>query len=151
MVGCSTPDGEVYEMVERVIPGGFLDFFEHTEDEWKLKPEASGLVICGTSEELVVGGLAGSAQKCAIDLDGMRNPIDKAAAEWWDCADSACGSRGWEPFEAIWKKYENDKWSEEIKSAAEHEWAEQTSSGTVNFWKTSRKCNFSPASPRKLF
>ncbi len=70
------PGGEVTELMERTIPGGFLDWFEGTVNDWKLKPGAEGLVINMDGEEKpATDGYAGSARKCAIDLDGMRDPI----------------------------------------------------------------------------
>ena len=85
------------------IPGGFLDWFEETDNRWKLKHEAVGYVIRSSDwiEELATDGYAGSARKDAIDLDGMRNPMHKAAADWWDCAAGARGSKTWEPFRPL--------------------------------------------------
>lgn len=118
-------DGKICEMVQRTIPDGFLDWFECTDDSWKLKHGATGVVIHGEREELSTDGFAGSARKCAIDLDGMRKPIEKAAADWWDCATNACSSRTWEPFNVIWEKYQKEKYSEAIHFAAMQEWAAQ--------------------------
>ena len=121
--------GEIIEIVDRTIPGGFFDWFEETDNRWKLKPGAVGCVIrgngCDWIEEPATDGYAGSARKDAIDLDGMRNPMHEAAADWWDCAASASGSKRWEPFEVIWKKYERDPYSSERQFAAIKEWVGQ--------------------------
>ena len=78
--------GEVIEKIERTIPGGFFDWFEGTDNRWKLKHGAVGRVIRPNwhdwIEEPATNGYAGSARKGDIDLDGMRDQIHKAAADW---------------------------------------------------------------------
>jgi len=117
--------GEVVEVFEGTIPGGFFDWFESTHDILKLKPGAYGIVIDGNEEEPATNGFAGSAKKAAIDFDAMREVIRTCAAERWDRAAAAAGSLTWESFQVIWKRYENQKYSHELHNTAAREWAEQ--------------------------
>jgi hypothetical protein len=118
--------GEVVGLFERTIPGGFIDWFEGTENRWTLKTGAVGHVIKpGWDQEPAADGHAGSARKSAIDLDGMRHPIQQAAADWWDCASSARGSKTWESFEVLWERYERDEYSDELHFTALSQWAAQ--------------------------
>ena len=92
-----------------------------------MKPGAEGLVIARAEVAPAIDGFAGSARKGAIDFDGMREAIRKGAAERWDSAAAACGSKTWEPFEVIWGRYakENVPYSHEARMAAGREWATQ--------------------------
>ena len=119
-------DGEVIEMFAAGIPGGFLDWFESTDDVLQLKPGATGLAIDRDGEEKTVNGFAGSAKKAAIDFDAMREVMRTAAAERWDHAAAAAGSQPWVSFGAIWKKYENQKYDHELHISAARQWAEQS-------------------------
>lgn len=118
-------DREVCEIIERTIPGGFLDWFESTVDILKLKPGAQGFVIDGEKEESATNGFAGSARKDAIDFDAMREVMRTYAAERWDRAATASGSQTWESFELVWKRYDNQKYSHELRIMAAREWAAQ--------------------------
>jgi hypothetical protein len=116
--------GEVIEIIERTIPGGFFDWFEGTDNRWKLKHGAVGRVIRRNwydwIEEPATNGYAGSARKGDIDLDGMRVKIHKAAADWWNCAAMARVSKTWETFDVVREKYRGEE-----HSAALKEWAGQ--------------------------
>lgn len=118
-------DGKVCELVQRTVPGSFFDGFEDTDNRWKLKPGATGVVIDGKKEELATDGFAGSARKCDIDLDGMRYPIQKAAADWWDCAMDACNSMSWECFGVIWERHQKETYNQDDYDTAIQEWAAQ--------------------------
>lgn len=122
--------GEVVEMMERTIPGGFYDWFEGTDNSWKLKRGAVGRVIRRSwydwIEEPATNGYAGSARKGDIDLDGMRAQIHKAAADWWDCAARASGSKKWEPFDVVQERYRTEEYSAALK-----EWAAQPASAAI--------------------
>ena len=117
--------GEVIEMFAPTIPGGFFDWFESTLDLWKLKPGAQGIVIDRELEEFHTNGFAGSARKAAIDFEAMRELMRTAAVERWDRAAAASGSQPWQPFAALWKKYENQAYSQELRNAVAGQWAEQ--------------------------
>lgn len=118
-------NGQICEMIERTIPGGFLDWFESTDDIFKLKLGAYGIVIDGENEASATNGFAGSAKKSEIDFDAMREVIRTCAAERWDRAAAAAGSQSWDSFQVIWKRYENQKYSHELHYTAAREWAEQ--------------------------
>jgi hypothetical protein len=118
-------DGKICELVQRTVPGAFLDWFEDTDNLWKLKHGATGVVISGKKEELATDGFAGSARKCDIDLEGMRYPIDKAAGDWWDCAKNACNSMSWERFGVIWERHQKETYNQDDYDAAMQEWAAQ--------------------------
>ena len=118
-------DGKICEMVQRTIPRSFLDGFEDTDNRWKLKHGATGVVINGKIEEFATDGFAGSARKCDIDLDGMLNPIQKAAGDWWDCAKNACNSMSWECFGVIWERHQKETYNQDDYDAAMQEWAAQ--------------------------
>ncbi|MFZ6743684.1 hypothetical protein ACO0LC_10695 [Undibacterium sp. JH2W] len=117
--------GQVYEMVQRMIPNSFLEYFQCTVDYWKLKSGAAGLVNDGYTESPALNGYAGSARKDAIDLDGMREIIRMRAGERWDHAVAACESQTWKPFKYFSKKHESDAYSREHYSCALSEWRDQ--------------------------
>lgn len=118
--------GDVIELIERTIPGGFHDWFESTDDILKLKPGEEGLVITRAGEELAATSFAGSARKAAIDFEGMLRVLHDCAAERWDRAAAARGSQTWEPFNDIWKRYKTPIYSEKLRNAAAREWGQQT-------------------------
>lgn len=117
--------GQVYEMFAQSKPGGFFDWFESTVDILKLKPGAHGIVIDRNEEAPATTGYAGSAKKAAIDFDAMRDVIRACATERWDRAAAAAGSQTWEPFQVVWKRYETQKYSHELRNTAAREWAAQ--------------------------
>jgi hypothetical protein len=119
--------GEIVEMMQRVIPEGFLDYFVSTDNSLLLKPGAKGIVIHqGEDDEApATDGFAGSATKGAIDLDAMRVSMRAAATDRWNRAAAAAGSRQWEPFNTILKRVENLPLFIEPHSAALKQWATQ--------------------------
>lgn len=119
--------GQVYEMIERMIPNSFLHYFSCTIDSWKLKPGASGLVSDGYKVSPALKGYAGSARKDAIDLDGMREIVHMRAGERWDHAAALCGSQTWKPFKYFLKKYKPGIVALEEYRAALSEWNGQPS------------------------
>jgi hypothetical protein len=116
-------DNEVIELIDRVILDGFFDWFSKTHDVWKLKPGCHGFNMDYDWEEYPSSLYAGSAKKSAIDLEGMRKSMHVAAAERWDHAFSTCKSQKWDSYKQVWKKYENQKFSMELQTAAKREWA----------------------------
>jgi hypothetical protein len=65
--------GEVTELVERTIPGGFYFYFSSTCKEFLLKPGAIGWDTNGHDETTEVGeGYAGTARLSDIDFAAMR-------------------------------------------------------------------------------
>lgn len=117
--------GEVVELFGAGIPGGFFDWFSSTENSFKLKPGASGIAIGRDGEETITNDFAGSATKAAIDFAGMREVMRTTAAERWDRAVAASGSQSWESFAALWKNFENQRFSLELRNAVARQWAEQ--------------------------
>lgn len=118
-------DGQVCEIIDRIIPNSFLDYFVCTVDTWKLKPGAQGISFYETHESTIVRDVAGSALKGAIDLDGMSKIIGMLAAERWDCAAVASRSQTWKSFKIILKKYMTETPSHESYKAALKEWGDQ--------------------------
>jgi hypothetical protein len=122
-------DGEIIEMFAAGIPGGFYDWLSSTDDAFQLKPGATGMAINDDGEEATVAGFAGSAKKGAIDFDAMREVMRTAAAERWDRAVAAvaraAGAQSWVPFEALWKKYENQKFDHDLYISIKKQWAAQ--------------------------
>jgi hypothetical protein len=122
-------DGEIIEMFAAGIPGGFYDWFSSIYDVFQLKPGAMGIVTNDDGEETTVTGFAGSAKKSAIDFDAMREVMRTAAAERWDRAVAAVacatGPQSWIPFEALWKKYQNQKFDHDLYISIKKQWAAQ--------------------------
>jgi hypothetical protein len=123
-------DGEIIEMFAAGIPSGFFDWFSSIYDVFQLKPGATGIVTSDDGEETTVTCFAGSAKKGAIDFDAMREVMRTAAAERWDRAVAAvacaAGPQSWIPFEALWKKYENQKFDHDLFISIKKQWAAQS-------------------------
>jgi hypothetical protein len=119
--------GQVYEMVERMIPNSFLHYFSCSIDSWKLKPGATGLVSDGYTASPALDGYAGSARKDAIDLDGMREIVHMRAGERWEHAAAVCGSQTWKPLKYFLKKHHSRDFDLEKYGAALREWSDQPS------------------------
>ena len=90
-----------------------------------MKPGTSGIAIGRDGEETITNDFAGSATKAAIDFAEMREVMRTTAAERWDRAVAASGSQSWESFAALWKNFENQPFSLELRNAVERQWAEQ--------------------------
>jgi hypothetical protein len=77
--------GEVVELVERTIPGGFFFFFMHTHAEFLLKSGVTGWNVDGDGQVTeVTEGYAGSARLSDIDFHVMRQKQIDDFQERWD-------------------------------------------------------------------
>ncbi len=119
--------GEIVELMMRIVPDSFFEYFTSTQNRLLLKPGAQGVVINRgeDNEVLVTTGFAGSATKGAIDFAAMREALRAAATERWNRAAAASGSKTWEPFKTIWKRVENQPFTMELHTNAFRRWAAQ--------------------------
>ncbi|MFZ6770362.1 hypothetical protein ACO0LM_25180 [Undibacterium sp. Di26W] len=120
-------NGQVFELMERIIPGGLIESFNDTIPKLKLKPGAEGIETSGCNTTEIVEGYAGSVRKDAIDFEAVSNAIRTAANDRWCRAAAACDSQVWAPFELIKKKYALDYHGDELQLNALSAWANQPS------------------------
>lgn len=143
-----SPDGQVNELIHRVIPNGFFDFVsseivafplkkdrkaaiakaqENARMMWEIRKRLAPLKI-GEQEPQAIDvddfTFTDSAAKGDIDFEAMCAAIRAAAEERWDYVATACGSQPWRPFDVIWEKYTKDKYSDVIHMAIA-EWSSQ--------------------------
>ncbi|PXX41442.1 hypothetical protein DFR42_10793 [Undibacterium pigrum] len=118
--------GNICEIVSRTIPEGFFDYIECSINSWKLKSGAKAYVFDRYDDFPASDGFAGSAQKAAIDFEGMRDLVQHHAACRWDSAAEVRGSMVWKPFSYFWEKYPNQNCSGDPYSDVIKEWQEQT-------------------------
>jgi ribonuclease HI len=119
--------GEIVELMMRIIPECFFDYFESTQNSFLLKPGAQGVVIDEGEGDAAPATtcFAGSATKGAIDFAAMREAMRAAATERWDRAAAASDSKPWESFKTIWEKFESQPFSMELRITAKRQWAAQ--------------------------
>ena len=115
--------GEVTELVQRTIPGGFFFYFVCTHQGLLLKPGATGWDIRDSEVSEVTEGFAGSARLSDIDFFAMRRKGIDQVRERWNAVHRVVEGDTWATFAEIRKKYpQTEKYDPEIETAASQEW-----------------------------
>jgi len=120
--------GEVTELVQRTIPGGFILFFRGTYPGLLLKPGATGWDITDEGVSEVTEGFAGSARMSDIDFFAMRRKGIDDVRERWDAVHRVAAGDTWRTFAEIRGKYppQGEQYDPQIEAAAHQEWLGQS-------------------------
>ena len=120
--------GEVAELIERTIPGGFFFCFSGTCATFLLKPSATGWNIDSSGRVTeVTEGYVGSARLSDIDFLAMEQKRINDIQEQWDAVHRASAGVTWTSFAEIRKKYppQTEQYDATIEHAANREWFDQ--------------------------
>ena len=118
--------GEVLEIVERTISGGFYFYLMGTCSDLLLKPGAVGWDIDQEGERVEVReGRAGSARLCDIDFATMREEKIEESLRRWDLVHRAADGASWVPHALIRQRYPGGRYDQKVENAASQEWFAQ--------------------------